>query len=219
MKHTPFYTLINTLLVSVLLMVGSSAYANTSDVPERYEVEVFVFQSFARSAWLEEFWPESIESVDIENSVSPFTQNLPPMNIVTSNVVLTDTLERLKRAGYEVLLHQAWEQVPLSRKSNQSVRLEVATTNTTLTGTVKFAKGRYEHILLDLDFERVIPQSVIPEFAAKLGYDDITLLPATWNFKLKEHRKVKDKELHYFDHPLFGALVQIRKIETPKTLP
>ena len=37
--------------------------------------------------------------------------------------------------------------------------------------------------------------------------------PTHWRFHLKESRKIIPNELHYIDHPLFGALVKIQKIK------
>ena len=194
------------------LMISASAHSAQTD-ENRYEVELFIFQSFARSAWLEEFWPAEIVPVNLENSVSPFTSDTAPMDIQTVETQLNQIAARLKQSGYQILVHQAWQQTPVSRRSTQTIRLEAGDSNTLLSGTFQFAKGRYEHIHLDLEFDRTIPQAVLEEFARKQGIDDLNLMPVSWKFKLDEHRKVRADELHYFDHPLFGAIVQIRKIE------
>ena len=34
------------------------------------------------------------------------------------------------------------------------------------------------------------------------------------DFPLKVHRKMRSKELHYIDHPLFGILVEIRPAQS-----
>ena len=34
------------------------------------------------------------------------------------------------------------------------------------------------------------------------------------DFPLKIHRKMRSKELHYIDHPLFGILVEIRPAQS-----
>lgn len=36
--------------------------------------------------------------------------------------------------------------------------------------------------------------------------------PEQWSFAFKSARKMRDGELHYIDHPLFGILVQVKKL-------
>ncbi|NIR60321.1 MAG: hypothetical protein GWO02_12800 [Gammaproteobacteria bacterium] len=94
-------------------------------------------------------------------------------------------------------------------------------------GTVIFAKGRYLHIKLDLLYHTELPQ---PAHAletetrpAAFGPDDerpgptyeVTPSPTTamQAVRLTQHRRVRTGELHYFDHPLFGALVRVTEAQ------
>ncbi|MDP2560290.1 CsiV family protein [Psychrobium sp. 1_MG-2023] len=40
---------------------------------------------------------------------------------------------------------------------------------------------------------------------------ELEQVPWLLNHRLKQHRKVKSKEVHYFDHPNFGMVIQIRR--------
>jgi hypothetical protein len=35
-------------------------------------------------------------------------------------------------------------------------------------------------------------------------------------FRLTESRRMRSRELHYFDHPLFGVMVEVRPVELPE---
>jgi hypothetical protein len=44
--------------------------------------------------------------------------------------------------------------------------------------------------------------------------DDISV--STNIFHMKNHRRMRSKELHYIDHPLVGMLIQINPVVKPK---
>lgn len=73
---------------------------------------------------------------------------------------------------------------------------------TPLDGTVTVGLQRYLYLALDLVFQ----PGDLPPLA------DGTPMPP---FRLTETRRVRSKELHYFDHPLFGVIVLI----TPRPAP
>jgi hypothetical protein len=73
---------------------------------------------------------------------------------------------------------------------------------TPLDGTATVGLQRYLYLALDLVFQ---PGDLPPLV-------DGTPMPP---FRLTETRRMRSKELHYFDHPLFGALVLI----TPRPAP
>ena len=80
-----------------------------------------------------------------------------------------------------------------------------------LDGTVKVVLGRYLHVFTDLVYRRPLAKDTDTEPAAPdpLGHDRVLA-----DFPLKAHRKMRSKELHYIDHPLFGILVEIRPAES-----
>ena len=64
-------------------------------------------------------------------------------------------------------------------------------------GTVKVSVARYLHVELDLLYRR--------------SGDDAAVAPEgtpTW-FRLESERRMRSRELHYVDHPLFGVLMRI----------
>ncbi len=62
----------------------------------------------------------------------------------------------------------------------------------------------------------------VPPDEPPAATEDETAAPAErmdpWTvsgFRLKQSRRVRSGELHYFDHPLFGVLARIKKVEPP----
>ena len=50
------------------------------------------------------------------------------------------------------------------------------------------------------------------------GESEAVMIPWLVNHPLQQHRRVKSKQLHYFDHPDYGIVVQIRRfsLEVPE---
>lgn len=102
-----------------------------------------------------------------------------------------------------------------------------------LDGTVRVHRARYLHVQADLLYYRpshggidamqtpandaqieAISDSPDTAFTEQLlaEYDADTTL-----FRLTESRRMRSKELHYLDHPLFGVLVEAWPLELPET--
>ena len=80
-----------------------------------------------------------------------------------------------------------------------------------LEGTAKVHVGKYLHLELDLLFHRNRPQPTPGETPTDEGevlesrLD--TTLPLLETIRVRGHRRMRSKEIHYLDHPLIGALV------------
>lgn len=75
-----------------------------------------------------------------------------------------------------------------------------------LDGTARLYSRRYLHLALDLRWTQMNDGS-----AARSG----ELLPesALRSFHLSETRRVRRNQLHYFDHPRFGVLARVTRVE------
>ena len=102
-----------------------------------------------------------------------------------------------------------------------------------LDGTLRVHRARYLHVQADLLYYRpadgdtrapsnddtgatTIPDS--PDTAhieQLLAEEDVT--PRL--FRLMETRRMRSRELHYFDHPLFGMIVEAWPVESPQAAP
>lgn len=140
----------------------------------------------------------------------------------------------LSRSGqYKILTHIAWLQPGLAKEEAISVRIHAGKNYRNefkerafaqadfsdrklpknhpvneLDGTVTVVLGRYLHVYTDLAYRR--PFNLRADTTANaLGRDRVLA-----DFKLKTHRKMRSKELHYIDHPLLGILVEIRPADS-----
>lgn len=122
---------------------------------------------------------------------------------------LTTEWNRLRNAQrYQPIARIAWEQVnpPESRGPRLALRagqsLEVLapggfTTETvrSLEGSVALYVGRFLHLDIDLGYHE-------PE-----GFEGLR------QHRLTERRRLRRDELHYFDHPRFGVLARVTRVD------
>ena len=135
---------------------------------------------------------------------------------------------------YRPLLHVAWQQPGLDSRNTRAIHLdntqfeekppeqtepepgegwdepEYTAPVKIYDGIFRLRKSRYLHVDVDFAYfpesmELPIPGS--PE--GSTGNDR----PSAGYVRLTESRRIKTKELHYFDHPLFGLIVQVNRIE------
>lgn len=113
----------------------------------------------------------------------------------------------MKRSGrYKPLLHVAWQERVAGRSSARAVALPLngAGGGEYVTGTARVGLGRYLHLDLDLELHEPARHDVA---GGDAYYGDPP------DYRLQESRRMRSKEIHYFDHPLFGALAIITPVE------
>jgi len=142
----------------------------------------------------------------------PWVQTIRPVE--AQNYLLQEALQKLTpQKGYTIIYHRAWRQPAYG--DHQAVALsvdEITPKGEQLTGTIKFYKNRYAHMEVDLTLWRKIPTPIRARFAQHENLP-LTHLPETWPFHLQASRKMKSGEWHYLDHPLFGVLMVIQRIQ------
>ena len=109
----------------------------------------------------------------------------------------------------------------------------------TLSGTLRLSVSRYLHLEVDLDYRTPIlkeeqidvePASSGVEVsglhttgltnnAQQLTTSYVRQRMALQPFRLFETRKMRSKEVHYFDHPMFGVIARVIPYEVSKTEP
>ena len=116
---------------------------------------------------------------------------------------LADTGAALERRdGYERLMHAAWRQPVYGPEEETTLDLaRVALLPPELGGTASIYVTRFLHLKLDL---------ALADFGAPVT------APETLVYRLTERRKMRSTELHFFDHPRFGALALITPWEAPE---
>ncbi len=195
------------LTTSLSLVLFSKTTSANSELPI-YQVEVIVFETGAIRGWTEEHWPEITEPLDLTGSVT--ATSLPAAQFLLAGEARRMTPER----GYRILSHQSWRIFGHPANRATPIKIEnfpTASHQTKLLGTMTFHKSRFAHVRLNLQIERKMPNRVKQDFAAynKIPFSN---LPQHWRFEINESRRIRTSELHYIDHPLFGALVRIKRL-------
>ncbi|OOZ42049.1 hypothetical protein BOW53_01565 [Solemya pervernicosa gill symbiont] len=162
---------------------------------------------------------------------------LPYQQVADDSLLLIKKRDSLGRSqGFRPLLHTAWTQPVLAASEAQPVRLISPTEdqNNRIVGTLRVTLSRYLHVESDLLY--IVggkEEGAVGEFGAKplvmesapiesdystleaneSDYAAEAIVLSGERFRMKQKRRLRSKELHYFDHPRFGMLIQITPVE------
>ena len=168
-----------------------------------YHVEVLVFKNTAEFSngedWsVPERTPNFATAIDL-NHLSGVDGTIVPLS--NSAFYLSGVYERLNISSkYKPVLHRAWAQPGYSANNVRSVYV---------------SKGDFSNQDLSDDGGLEIEG---PTIEGTIGLQGGRLLHVNMNFVLRdaditttisEFRRIKLKQLHYFDHPLFGVLFRV----------
>jgi len=207
------------LLAIPLLLLGGVARAETW-----YQVELIIFEQGGEAALQEESWPENPGAPDLTQALelgAAGAEGLPYQQLSQGSLTLGALSGALSRArGYHVVWHGGWRQPARSRNSARPLHLAAGRdygreygTGAPLwevEGTGTLSVSRYLHLELDLLLRKPMSVAVTAPVAAD-GFGEPATAMATQvrNIRLKESRRMRSSELHYFDNPLFGVLALI----------
>ena len=129
--------------------------------------------------------------------------------LLPSELKLSAEYSRLRAlAAYRPLVHTGWIQPGLAEADAEPFDLKtLGITNPG--GTIRVHLSRFLHITLDLTYQAAA--GATPAAAASDGLDELVFAP---RYHLQATRSARSGELHYFDHPAFGALVRVTPVPT-----
>ena len=151
----------------------------------RYVVELIVFRQ-----------PGALPVPQPVAAIAP-TTTLPGrvLPVAEADWQLTPSEAALARGGFALLAHAAWAAiVPANGRTTAHLEdvLPPAAQAAPVAGAVALQRGQYLFLGVDLDFRPADPG----------------LAPNTV-YSIREKRRVKFGERHYFDHPAFGAIATV----------
>ena len=212
------------------------------EVPEirRYTVEVIVFryaqevmsgsEIFPRDEPEPELLPleEDIEFVEeLPEEPGNELEPLPDVELVMldkADFQLGDIMGRMKRLDvYEPIMHFGWTQATWPDEQTEAIPLHrLASPPAGLDGELTLYLSRYLHLVVDLQLEASDVMVINQDEVEQLG--DVTVgdllnsmeaqsakLPAY--YRIQENRILKNGELRYYDHPKFGVLAKVTRVE------
>ena len=185
-----------------------------------YTVELLVFAERGSAGLEEETWSASPGSPDTSGATLPGEGDF--QLVPRSELELAGVARQLDRSGrYRTLLLTGWRQpgfgprraIPVQVRSDDGGGgllaagaglfggVDSANQRPSIEGIVRVHRSRFLHVLVDLLYSRPEPATQTTE-AVAVGFT-----PSL--FRLTESRRMRSRELHYYDHPLFGVLVKI----------
>jgi hypothetical protein len=162
-----------------------AALADTPPPPgsSRYHVEIIVFRQPGPA-------PTAVPAGPL-----PPTATIPGRVVVLpeSDWQLASLAEALaRRSGYVILGHAAWAAI-VPPNGRTTARLEdVLPGDSPLTGAIAVQRG--QHLFLGVDVDYRPPSGAVPEGAT---------------YSLRDRRRIRFGERHYFDHPAFGVIAEV----------
>ena len=156
-----------------------------------------------------------------DEEVNPFQLAL----LQEDEFTLTDAADRFELLdAYETMMHFGWTQPAFPEEETPAIELQLlGQTPPGLNGTLTLYLSRYLHLVVDLALDapqefntEIVDDDAFFNFGdERPRYDDELEVPVV-RFRIQEDRILKNGELRYFDHPKFGVLAKVTRVEEPE---
>ena len=199
------------LLAINLLLLSNLVFSQS------YHAEVIVFENLqvfnSNEVWNEGNIP------NYSNSIELALQNAEAFNIFRSDRHKLQNIENTLKLSsiYRPIYHSAWKQ-PRFRQSNaKKIRIKDLTAR--IDGAVTVISGHLLHLdidiiyIIDRQFDDVTT-SVLSDMPSDMPSDETeNLIQYEYGSyaRIQEVRQIRLNELHHFDHPLFGVIIQVTR--------
>ncbi|MEO1890010.1 MAG: CsiV family protein [Cycloclasticus sp.] len=222
------------ILTLVILVFNSTVMSAENHIEEQqevdwYSVEYIIFENNplsnqALEPWTKEPFDMPIGAIELDSpsasNIQQTTLSADSMKPAVSKAFSTLNIDQQqlhgvvrrlsKLSSYTPIAHGGWIQ-PLEEKSSlQAIQIVLQAGAIQLEGTLTFHRGRYLHLNVDLQLTEMMPATLDANYIS-----NIAIQPATM-YRLKEPRRIKTSDTHYFDHPRFGVMVIVEKIDSPE---
>lgn len=148
--------------------------------------------------------------------------------LAEGDLTMGEIMRRLRRLdAYEPLMHFAWTQATWPDEDTLPIRLStLGRPPPQLDGTLRLYLSRFLHLVVDLELDAP-PQRSRAGAGARARYGDNRSpdesgsandpyefdSPPALRYRISENRIFKSGDLRYFDHPKFGVLAKIVRVE------
>jgi len=154
----------------------------------------------------------------------PDEQDRRPVFLTEEEFTLNDIVERFERLDvYETLMHVGWIQPTYLEEETPAIELwEFGEVPEGLDGSFTLYLNRYLHLVVDLtldapgQFDESVnfeeSESVFGDSRRQFEADiEETILPV--RYRIQDDRIFKNGEVRYFDHPKFGIVAKVTRVE------
>ncbi len=208
----------------------------TDEVPEirRYTVEMIIFKYAQAVSIGTEIFPADqpvvqdpvfdddpmpIEEEPLEE-IPRYYRDVDFVLLEEDEYTMGDILSRLRRLDvYEPIMHFGWTQVTWPDEETLPIELDaMGRRPDDLDGTLRLYLSRFLHLVVDLELDA--PESdqstdsrtSYGEYRSATDYSDFGG-PRPVRYRINENRILRSGELRYFDHPKFGVLARVTRVE------
>lgn len=130
--------------------------------------------------------------------------------------------------AYRPLMHTGWIQPTLEKEETQPLSVRrMGNPPLRLDGHITLYLSRFLHLVLDLSLEHRTPGAAPPAVDAVRYYGDSrsraslsfepNFAPPSVIYRINEDRILRNNEIRYYDHPKFGVIARVTRIE--ETMP
>jgi hypothetical protein len=222
MKLIKYYIVVSLLFFSQGILAASW-----------YQVEVIVFDRLYPNLDGEQWQNEEFKIRDNMVELQPDSAQEFAYKILNASRNRLGGVYRVLKSSseYRPLYHVSWQQEATSRRESRYVHIQkldgesiTPVANTTeepefleqfnmpdriIDGSIRIRSSFYLHADIDLSYFKQLPaeNKVLrtSEETFQGGFDKTVI-------NLKETRKIKLNEIHYFDHPMFGVILQVSRL-------
>jgi len=147
-------------------------------------------------------------------SKSPAIRRLEFARLPRNEFTMTDIRRRLDLLdAYDPIMHVAWTQPTYPQEETAAIRLSaLGRVPAGLDGTFTLYLSRFLHLVVDLQLDARGDDS-----RPDGGYVDP--IARAVQYRIRENRIVKNGELRYFDHPKFGVIAKVTRVEEQQEEP
>ena len=134
---------------------------------------------------------------------------------------MAEIFDRLEELDvYEPVMHFGWTQATWPKEQTEALPLHrFAEVPEGLDGTLTLYLSRFLHLVVDLQLKApqeeedagYVPTPGYGDFALLRDYDAQASQPV--HFRIQEDRILRNGELRYYDHPKFGLLAKVTRVE------
>lgn len=197
------YVLPNIIGLLACLLATLPAHAAS----KKYDIEVIIFEDLTNQYLNSEEWPRL--EIDLSPDEMPAEMRRSRSGSTAGMKIrenkrrqLVSQAKKIKNSkNYRILVHKAWRQPGLNTKKAYKIPISGSTNSgSSITGTIKVALERYLHVYTDLVYSK-------PRHSYSGSGISTSSRRSHKDFSIKEHRRMRSREVHYLDHPLVGVLV------------
>lgn len=223
----------------LLIAVFISQFALAEEQESWYQVEVIVFDrlypNLDGEQWQNQEFRIRDNMVELEptSKITGADQELVPFMLLNKNRNRMSGVYRVLKLSSEFrpLYHVSWQQPATERRYSRYVHIqkldeeqpaiithaaeepdfleEFNLPNRIVDGSIRIRSGFYLHADVDLSYFKQLPAENKTIRTSEETFEDE--LEKTV-IKLKETRKIKLNEIHYFDHPMYGVILQVSRL-------